>query len=127
MFKIIADKKIDIKLESSVTIHDSCKMVRELNCSDDIRKFLNNNDVEVKECRNSGRWTICCGGPGKLLFPQLAEHMGANRNKELTETGADVVLSFCPYCLAAFEKFRNENDKARVLDFIEYLHRGLEL
>lgn len=109
-----------------VTIHDSCKMVRELNCSGGIRDFLQRREIQLMEPANHGHWTLCCGGPSKIMFPQLADTLGERRFAELCETEADVVLSFCPYCLAALEKGKSKyGSSIRVLDFVEYLYEGV--
>jgi Fe-S oxidoreductase len=59
------------------------------------------------------------------MFPKLAETLGERRFSELSETRADVVLSFCPYCLAALEKGKAKTSSStRILDFVEYLYEG---
>jgi dimethylglycine catabolism B len=124
-FKYLPDVSFNKRIESSVTVHDSCKMIRELNCGVDIRSFLRRNEIQVLEPPNNSQWTICCGGPSKILFPQLADTLGERRFAELGDTGADVLLTFCPYCLAALEKGKAKNSSSiRILDFVEYLYEG---
>lgn len=126
VFKYVPELAFAKTEKQSVTIHDSCKMVRELKCSGAIREFLRSREIPVIEPANYGQWTLCCGGPSKILFPKLADTLGESRFSELSETRADVVLSFCPYCLAALEKGKAKTPSStRILDFVEYLYEGV--
>ncbi|MFZ7104253.1 MAG: (Fe-S)-binding protein [Peptococcaceae bacterium] len=113
--------------QQKVTIHDSCRLVRELGFGAQIRVFLKNKfpDIEIIEAENSGSWTVCCGGPGKMMLPALANTIAKGRMNELEQTGAAEVLTFCPYCLAALEKGKDPvKSKIIISDIVEFLARG---
>ena len=57
--------------------------------------------LEVREMERSGRQTFCCGGGGGRLW--LEETSGTRINLERTRearaTGADAVVTECPFCM----------------------------
>lgn len=113
--------------EGKLTVHDSCRMARELGITEEIREILKRvKGVSLIEPEFNRRWTTCCGGPGKVLFPELAGKISARRLDELMDTGADVVVTFCPYCLAALDKARREGQRSiEIQDIIEFIYRGM--
>lgn len=111
-----------------VAIHDSCRLARELGVTEEPREILAAMEgVTLVEPECNRRWTTCCGGPGKVLFPQISGKIAGRRVQELEAAQADVVLTFCPYCLAALDKGRRESQSSvQFEDFIEFLYRGIE-
>jgi len=111
----------------SVTIHDSCRMARELGIAEEIRQILGQMDgVTVLEAARNRNWTSCCGGPSKVLMPEISSMVAGRRVDELSDTGADLALTFCPYCLAALDMGAEQQDKNLIIeDFIEFLYRGV--
>ncbi len=109
----------------AVVVHDSCRLARELGITEEIRDILAAMDgLTVVEAEQNRRWTTCCGGPAKVLFPEISSQIAVHRAGELEETGADLALTFCPYCLAAVDKgVRGKG--IRVEDFIEFVYRGI--
>lgn len=119
--------KLPSVYSGSVVIHDSCRMARELGINEEIREIFNSMEgVTVLEADKNRRWTSCCGGPSKVLFPELSSKIACHRVDELADTGADIALTFCPYCMAALDMGIRETEKDIVLeDFIEFLYRGI--
>lgn len=112
---------------TAVTIHDSCRMARELNITEEIREILAAMGVKVLEADHNRRWTTCCGGPGKILFAEVCYEVGCRRAEELAASGADLALTFCPYCLAALEAGNRARGASLVVeDFIEFVYRGFD-
>ncbi|HVJ48717.1 (Fe-S)-binding protein [Desulfitobacterium sp.] len=109
----------------TVVIHDSCRLARELHITEELRDILTAVGIEFREAERSKEWTTCCGGPSKLLFPQLSHTMAERRVKELQETGAELMLTSCPYCLSALEGALEKKDKNQAVDLIEFLYRGI--
>ncbi|WP_425801113.1 (Fe-S)-binding protein [Desulfitobacterium sp. Sab5] len=109
----------------TVVIHDSCRLARELHISQEIRDILTSSGVHFREAARNKEWTSCCGGPSKLLYPDLSHTIAGRRVDELQETGAELMLTSCPYCLAALEGALEKKDKDQVVDLIEFLYRGI--
>ena len=58
--------RLPAAFSGNVTIHDSCRMARELGISEEFRNILSKIDgVTLTEPALNRRWTTCCGGPGK--------------------------------------------------------------
>lgn len=117
------DKLPAVKVDGSVVIHDSCRLARELEIDEQLREILQSAKVDYKEAFRNKKWTTCCGGPSKLLFPEISHTIAERRVGELEETGASVILTSCPYCLSALQGGKNT---AGVEDLIEFLYRGFE-
>ena len=119
------DRLAKIKSES-VVIHDSCRLARELGIHQELRDIMESVGAEVKEAPMNREWTSCCGGPIKILFPELSHVIGGRRVNELKESGSEHILTSCPYCLSALEGGRAKGDSALIEDLIEFLYRGVK-
>jgi len=110
-----------------IVVHDSCKLARELGITEEIRSVLNGLEgVSLVEAEQNRTWTTCCGGPCKMLFPDIAGKIANYRVNELAETGAELIITFCPYCMAAFGKdIDSKKSTIQVEDFIEFLYRRI--
>ncbi|WP_407309369.1 (Fe-S)-binding protein [Desulfosporosinus sp. SB140] len=119
-------KNILPKLDSvkTVVIHDSCRLAREMEITEELRDILSSMGVSFQEAGSNRQWTTCCGGPNKFLYPEISHTIAARRVKELEETGADIILTSCPYCLASLQGGQAKDDNTVVEDLIEYLYRG---
>lgn len=120
------DKLPKITTPRAVVIHDSCRLARELGIHQELRDILVSVGAEVKEAPRNREWTSCCGGPIKILFPELSHTIGSRRVNELKESGSEHILTSCPYCLSALEGGQDKNDTAVVEDLIEFLYGGIE-
>ncbi|MDA8441975.1 MAG: (Fe-S)-binding protein [Peptococcaceae bacterium] len=107
-----------------VVIHDSCRLARELGIDEQLRDILTSVGVQQREALRNRKWTTCCGGPNKLLFPEISHEVAERRVNELTHTEAETILTSCPYCLSALENGNAAN--AGVEDLIEFLYRGVK-
>lgn len=118
------DQLAKIEASGVVVIHDSCRLARELGIHQELRDILESVGADVKEAPRNREWTSCCGGPIKILFPELSHVIGSRRVNELKESGAEHILTSCPYCLSALEGGRAKGDSAIIEDLIEFLYRG---
>lgn len=112
---VLEEKKIDLKhLGITVTYHDPCHTGRNSGLSplyEEPRELLKKlaNLVEMKTIKENAK---CCGAGGgvKKGFPNLALEIAKSRIKEAEETGADYLVSICPFC------YRNLSDALKALD-----------
>lgn len=121
-----AQRRLPAPFSGNITIHDSCRMARELGINEEFRNILSKIEgITLTEPALNRRWTTCCGGPGKVLFPELTGKIAGRRVCELAATNADLMITFCPYCLAALNKGQQEGQKKiQIEDLIEFLYRG---
>ncbi|HHV64292.1 MAG TPA: (Fe-S)-binding protein [Peptococcaceae bacterium] len=115
-----------LNFDNPVVIHDSCRLARELGVSQELRDILSSVNVKSVEPFRNREWTTCCGGPSKMLFPQISKIVAGRRIAELAETGARTVLTSCPYCLSALQSGVDNSSEIMLEDFVEFLYRGFE-
>ncbi len=90
------------KKGSKVTYHDPCHLGRHMGIYDAPRDVLNAlPGIELIERSATRENTICCGaGGGMRLFESgtLAEKIGQSALESASQTGAEVLVSSCPFC-----------------------------
>ena len=115
-----------------VTYHDPCQLGRFLGVTAAPRDILNAIEgVEFVEPEHViGEMSTCCGGGAgfETVFPELSEMLAANRARELAETGADVIVTQCPGCIAQLVEGLKQIQRPdiRVLDLAEIAALSLE-
>ncbi|NLD56974.1 MAG: succinate dehydrogenase/fumarate reductase iron-sulfur subunit [Methanomicrobiales archaeon] len=76
------------------TYHDPCHLLRGQGVRDEPRELIKNvvNLVEMP--------AICCGSGGGVRsgLPEEAAELGKRRGEEIKKTGADLVITSCPFC-----------------------------
>ena len=106
--RVVAEKMATRRWRSpepvKVTYHDPCQLGRFLGVTAAPREILNAIEgVELVEPEHTkGEMSTCCGGGAgfETVFPELSEILAANRARELVETGANVIVTQCPGCIA---------------------------
>jgi len=85
-----------------VTFHDPCYLGRYAGKVDEPRELLVKFGGDVKEPERNRENPFCCGAGGGLLFADKEEEPGSRisdiRFKQLTATGANTVVTACPFC-----------------------------
>ena len=95
--KLKPAKSLDLK----VTYHDPCHLGRYSDIFDAPRRILEAlPGVELLEMPRSREKSWCCGaGAGvKTTYPDFAAWIGEERVNEAKETGADALVTACPFC-----------------------------
>lgn len=101
--------------ERVVTFHDPCYLGRHNGGYDAPRQLLSVLPAtSVTEMASSRQDSKCCGaGGGNAWFDLgLGGNMGAARYSEAMETGADLIATGCPFCLAMFDEAASGTGKA---------------
>ena len=120
----LKDKNIAFKVKSGevATYHDPCHLGRHLNVYEAPRNIIRLVDglslVEMETIKN---FAHCCGAGGgvKSTFPDLALKIARDRIDEALETGANMLLSACPFCKLNLKQAAN--GELKVLDVVELL------
>ena len=92
-------RDVGAKFPGTVTFHDGCHGLRELNIESQPRELLRHVQgltlVEMKEAKS------CCGfgGTFAVKYPMISTAMGEVKCASLLETGADYVVSNDSSCL----------------------------
>ena len=91
---------------STVTYHDPCHLGRHNNLYDEPRRIIKSIPgvrlVEMERTRDDAR---CCGAGGgvKTAFPDLAQKISQLRIEDAERTGADTLVTSCPFCLQSLK------------------------
>ena len=82
------------RLPVRATYHDPCHLLRGQGIRDQPRQLIR-QVVDLVEMPS-----ICCGSGGGVRSgnPDEAAALGARRGEEIKKTGADIVISSCPFC-----------------------------
>lgn len=127
--KTMSEKNLTLKqLNITTTYHDPCHLGRHMKLYEAPRNILKRLST-FREMATNKAGAMCCGAGGgvKKGFPELSLEMAKNRVREAEETGADYLVSTCPFC------YRNLNDaisalnsKLKMVDLIELFLEALE-
>ena len=112
------DLNLKNKINKKVTYHDPCHIGRHMGIYDEPREVLQNiPNIEFVEMERIKENAWCCGAGGgvKSAFNDLAMFAAKERCKEALDTGAEAIVSTCPFC------WRNLNDS------IEENHLNLKM
>jgi len=103
---LIKSDQLEINAEKfSCTYHDSCYLGRHNDIYNAPRSLIAAAGGTLVEMKKSREESFCCsGGGGRIMAEErIGERMNIERVKMAVETGADILLSNCPFCLTMFE------------------------
>ncbi|MHA1670504.1 MAG: (Fe-S)-binding protein [Promethearchaeota archaeon] len=124
----INENNVQLKnLGLNTTYHDPCHTGRHMGFYEEPRDILKKiaNLTEMKSIKQSAN---CCGAGGgvKKGFPELALKIAESRIQEAEETGAEYLISICPFC------YRNLSDaiadmgsNLKMVDLVELVEQAL--
>lgn len=86
----------------TVTFHDPCYLGRYAGRVEEPRALLTRFGADITEPERNRENPFCCGAGGGLLFADKEEEPGSRisdvRFKQLQATGAETVVTACPFC-----------------------------
>jgi Fe-S oxidoreductase len=110
-------------LEAKVTFHDACYLGRRNDVYDPPRQVLAAiPGVTLVEMPRSREDALCCGGGGGRMWMETAadERFANLRVEDAAETGADILATACPHCIACLEdSLKLAGSPMRVMDVAE--------
>ncbi len=132
LWKVIEEGKLEIRKTSrekdlKVTYHDPCHLGRHMGVYEEPRSVLNSfARVQLIEMEWSKRNSKCCGSGGglQLNFPELSRKIGMERIREATATGAEILVTACPFCKNQLEGV--SEGKIKVYDLSEFVAKHLK-
>jgi len=125
--KLIKEKKLKFtkEVKAKITYHDPCHLGRHGGVFDEPREVLKKiPGVELVEMPRNRMGSRCCGAGGgyKSGFNQLAVNIAAERVKEAVATGADILVTTCPFCVLNLQAGAKQiGASIKVLDISELL------
>jgi Fe-S oxidoreductase len=108
LYELINDGRLVLNkgYEKKITYHDPCYLGRHNGIYDEPRKVLQQaTALELTEMIDSGEDSLCCGGGGGRIWMDTpkGERFSDIRIEQAVDTGAEVLVTACPYCIANFE------------------------
>ena len=127
--ELIQEGRLQITGEyaKKVTWHDPCYLGRHNGIYEEPRQVLKQvSALELTEMADSKEDSFCCGGGGGRIWMDTpkGERFSDIRVEQAVETGAEVMATSCPYCIANFEDSllsRKDGEKILVKDITEII------
>jgi Fe-S oxidoreductase len=126
---LIASKKLRFENRNEksikVTYHDPCYLGKHNGIYEEPREVLKSiPGVEMLEMKRSRQKSLCCGGGGGRMWLDFEDErkLSEVRIEEALATGAEVLVTACPFCLVNLEdaaKTKGAEEKIRILDIAE--------
>ena len=117
------------KVEGLATFHDPCHLGRHNGLYEQPREILRAIPglrlVEMERNREEAR---CCGAGGgvKTAFPELAQKISALRVEDAERTGADFLVTSCPFCYQSLKStIEAKQSKIKMMDLMEMVRSAL--
>jgi Fe-S oxidoreductase len=132
---LIRQEKLQLtnQLNALFTYHDPCYLSRYNEVYREPRRILQDiPKARLKEMERSKKTTFCCGGGGGHMW--IEEQPGTTkinhiRIEEVIETGAETVVTSCPYCLQMLEEgieHKGKKDSLKAKDLIEVVEAAMK-
>lgn len=124
LVELLEKHKLTVKkMLGKVTYHDPCHLGRLEGIVDEPREILR-QIAEFKEMEDYGYESNCCGAGGgvRAAYPELSSEIGKKRLEEARATGAEVLVSSCPFCE---EQFKSTGD-LKVMDIIDVVWEAVK-
>jgi heterodisulfide reductase subunit D len=116
-------------VKRTVTYHDPCHLGREYGIYDAPREILASiPGIELVEMETKREAALCCGAGGgvRLYDTGLSKRIGADRVRQAIETGADLIVSACPFCINNLDAgATQEGSSIGVADIVDLLAEHL--
>ncbi len=125
--KLINDRKLPLNNEfkAKVTYHDPCHLGRHSGVYDSPRNVIKKiKGIEFVEMDRSRENSRCCGAGGgyKSQFNDFAVNIAAERIRDAEETGAEVLITCCPFCVLNLSAGAKKiGSKMKIMDLSQVL------
>ena len=117
---------------ASATYHDPCYLGRHNRVFDEPRDVLSAMPgVKQIEMQRHKERSFCCGAGGARMWMEesIGKRVNMERTDEALSTGADVVVTACPYCLIMIDdavKANQKEDEVKVMDLSQVVEVSLD-
>lgn len=101
----------------TVTYHDACRLGRHMGEYDAPRDALTNSGASITEMKHSKKDAWCCGVSSMMNCNDKSKALRKARLDEAKDTGADVLITTCPKCLAHLTCMKTEQESVENYEF----------
>jgi heterodisulfide reductase subunit D len=120
--------KFSKTIDKTVTFHDSCHLGRGAGVFDAPRNVITSiPGIKLNEMLRSRELSRCCGaGCGcAAAFNHLATSLAMDRVIEAKETGADLIVTTCPFCNLNLNRVAQENELLNTVDVVQLAYEAI--
>jgi Fe-S oxidoreductase len=114
----------------TVTWHDPCHIGRHCGIYEEPRNLLKAiPGIRLVEMERIKDQAWCCGaGAGvRTAYPDFALQTATERVEEAKETGAEAIVTSCPYCEQNLaDPLRSEGEKMKLFDLTDLVLQAME-
>ena len=129
VYDLIQAGRLEIKGEygKRVTYHDPCYLGRHNGIYEEPREALRKiPGLELVEMPDAFEDSLCCGGGGGRIWMETpkGERFSDLRLEQAVASGAEVLATSCPYCIANFEDSRlllKDSEALEIKDITEII------
>ncbi len=119
------------EVKRKVTYHDPCHLGRYIGVYDAPRNILESiPGLEFEEMERIREWAWCCaaGGGVRTAFPEeMAKWAAGLRLEEAADTGADTLVTACPFCEQNLGESAKAGDSGlEVVDILKIVAEAVE-
>ncbi|UCH90224.1 MAG: (Fe-S)-binding protein [Thermoplasmata archaeon] len=121
--------KFKKEINKTITFHDPCHLGRHGKVFDAPRYIIRNipgvKFVEMDRIRKNSR---CCGAGGgfKIAFNDIAEDIAVDRVKEAQATGAELIVTPCPFCVVNLNAgAKKGNIPLKSMDLLQFVTQAI--
>lgn len=133
LLELIQEGRLEITngYGKKVTYHDPCYLGRHNGIYEEPRGILKKiPGLELVEMADSLEESLCCGGGGGRIWMETpkGERFSDLRLEQAMETGADILATSCPYCIANFEDSRltlDAEENIEIKDITEIIQEAI--
>ena len=128
--QLVADGKLSpAGYGKKVAYHDPCYLGRHQEVFEEPRNLLKAAGAEMVTMGREQKFSLCCGGGGGRLWMETPpeQRFSDLRVVEAADTGAEILATFCPYCISMLEdsrKGRGLEDKLEIKDISEIINES---
>lgn len=123
----------DVFRGKKLTYHDPCYLGRANGEYNAPRKIIRSIHAQFTEMKRNKSFALCCGAGGGQMFKEAEKgnkEVFIERTEDALETGADIVVTACPYCMVMLTdglKYKNKNEEISNYDLAELVAMSLNL
>ncbi|MBN2317578.1 MAG: (Fe-S)-binding protein [Acidobacteria bacterium] len=119
--ELVNDGRLELNKEylKKVTYHDPCYLGRHNSIYDEPRDTLKKvPGLEFSELPDARADSLCCGGGGGRIWMETPkeERFSDLRLEQVSDIGAEVLVTSCPYCITNFEDSRMNREDSETME-----------
>ncbi len=111
--------------ELKATYHDPCHLGRHCKVYETPRELLQSiPGVTLQDMERNRKYSLCCGCGGGLKsgYPDTAQSIGIERIKEAEGTGAEYIVTTCPFCEQNIrDAIKGASSDLKVVDLVQLM------